>query len=35
LGGDRYRQILQTEGMVLLGEQVDEAENHYYLASKP
>ena len=34
LGAERYRQILHTENLVLLGEQSDEGDNHYYLASK-
>lgn len=35
LGAKRYKQILHTEGLVLVGEQSDEGDNHYYLASKP
>jgi len=35
LGGERYRQLLHTEGLVLDGEESDEGNNHYYLVSKP
>ncbi|MGA2814374.1 MAG: class I SAM-dependent methyltransferase [Candidatus Acidiferrum sp.] len=35
LGAARYRQILDTEGLILDGEQSDEGDNHYYLVSKP
>jgi hypothetical protein len=35
LGVDGYRQILRVEGLLLDGEQDDEGDNHYYLASKP
>jgi 2-polyprenyl-3-methyl-5-hydroxy-6-metoxy-1,4-benzoquinol methylase len=35
LGRRKYRQILNSEGLVLVGEQVDEGDNHYYFASKP
>lgn len=35
LGGERYRQLLRKEGLVLDGEESDEGGNHYYLASKP
>jgi SAM-dependent methyltransferase len=34
LGLARYREILLGEGLTLLGEDVDEGENFYYLASK-
>ncbi len=34
LGTDRYQQILHAEGLVLVGEELDEGENHYYLVSK-
>jgi 2-polyprenyl-3-methyl-5-hydroxy-6-metoxy-1,4-benzoquinol methylase len=35
LGGERYRQLLHTEGLILDGEESDEGKNHYYLVSKP
>lgn len=35
LGDERYRQLLHTEGLVLVGEESDEGDNHYYLVSKP
>jgi cyclopropane fatty-acyl-phospholipid synthase-like methyltransferase len=35
LGAESYQQILRTEGLVLVGEQLDEGGNHYYLVSKP
>ena len=35
LGAERYRQILHREGLILVGEQSDEGDNHYYLVSKP
>lgn len=35
LGAERYQQILHTEGLVLVGEQSDEGDNHYYLVSQP
>jgi 2-polyprenyl-3-methyl-5-hydroxy-6-metoxy-1,4-benzoquinol methylase len=34
LGSEMYRQILGAEGFALDGEQSDEGDNHYYLASK-
>jgi len=34
LGAEHYREILLAEGLVLVGEQVDEGQNHYYFASK-
>ena len=34
LGLGVYREILQAEGMVLIGEQLDEGENFYYFTSK-
>jgi 2-polyprenyl-3-methyl-5-hydroxy-6-metoxy-1,4-benzoquinol methylase len=34
LGLEVYREILQAESMVLVGEQLDEGENFYYFASK-
>jgi 2-polyprenyl-3-methyl-5-hydroxy-6-metoxy-1,4-benzoquinol methylase len=35
LGAESYQQILRAEGLVLVGEQLDEGSNHYYLVSKP
>ena len=35
LGFEVYRHILRSEGLVLDGEQCDEGDNYYYLASKP
>jgi 2-polyprenyl-3-methyl-5-hydroxy-6-metoxy-1,4-benzoquinol methylase len=35
LGAERYQQTLRAEGLVLVGEQVDEGDNHYYFVSKP
>jgi hypothetical protein len=35
LGAESYQQILSAEGLVLVGEQADEGNNHYYLVSKP
>jgi 2-polyprenyl-3-methyl-5-hydroxy-6-metoxy-1,4-benzoquinol methylase len=35
LGAESYRQILRAEGLILVGEQSDEGDNHYYLVSKP
>jgi len=35
LGVEGYERILRGEGLILLGEQVDEGGNHYYLVSKP
>jgi SAM-dependent methyltransferase len=35
LGAERYQQILRTEGLVVVGETVDEGENYYYFVSKP
>ena len=34
LGADSYRRILRAEGLILTGEEFDEGDNHYYLASK-
>ena len=31
LGSDRYREILASEGLSLVGETEDEGQNHYYL----
>lgn len=35
LGADEYRRIVTGSGLQLVGEQVDEGENHYYEALKP
>jgi hypothetical protein len=35
LGSHEYRQILESEGLVLVDEADDEGENHYYFARKP
>ncbi len=35
LGVQAYRQVLLAEGLVLVGEQLDEGDNYYYLVSKP
>ena len=35
LGSAKYQRILNAEGLTLDGEQSDEGDNHYYLASKP
>ncbi len=34
LGVGRYRELLQTEGLTLVGETSDECNNHYYSARK-
>jgi hypothetical protein len=34
LGRERYRQILNAAGLVLLGEGLDEADNHYYFSER-
>lgn len=34
LGSQVYQQILRTQGLTLVGEQCDEADNYYYLATK-
>jgi 2-polyprenyl-3-methyl-5-hydroxy-6-metoxy-1,4-benzoquinol methylase len=34
LGAERYQQILRKEGLVLVGEQSDDGDNHSYLVSK-
>jgi SAM-dependent methyltransferase len=34
LGYEAYRKALEAEGMSLVGTQLDEGENHYYLAQK-
>src|SRR5207245_4208252 len=35
LGFQAYQHILGGGGLMLVGEEVDEGDNHYYLASKP
>jgi len=35
LGAEVYRQLLETAGLVLIGETDDEGDNHYYMAVKP
>ena len=35
LGAEAYEQILRAEGLVPVGEEVDEGENYYYFVSKP
>ena len=35
LGADRYRKIVESEGLALVGETEDEGQNHYYFACKP
>src|SRR5579862_4352946 len=35
LGAECYRHLLQAEGLILVGEMSDEANNHYYSALKP
>jgi 2-polyprenyl-3-methyl-5-hydroxy-6-metoxy-1,4-benzoquinol methylase len=35
LGSAEYQRILHARGLTLDGEQSDEGDNHYYLASKP
>jgi 2-polyprenyl-3-methyl-5-hydroxy-6-metoxy-1,4-benzoquinol methylase len=35
LGVAGYEQILRAEGLTLVGESLDEGDNHYYFASKP
>lgn len=35
LGADAYRGLLETAGLILIGEAEDEGENHYYFARKP
>ena len=34
LGYETYREALMAEGLVLVGEDLDEGQNHYYSASK-
>jgi 2-polyprenyl-3-methyl-5-hydroxy-6-metoxy-1,4-benzoquinol methylase len=35
LGTHRYREVLQAEGLILVGEMSDEGSNHYYSVRKP
>ena len=35
LGAECYRQLLQAEGLILVSEMSDEANNHYYSVRKP
>jgi 2-polyprenyl-3-methyl-5-hydroxy-6-metoxy-1,4-benzoquinol methylase len=35
LGADVYQQILRAEGLLLIGEESDEGDNHYYFTAKP
>ena len=35
LGSDRYREILESVGLSLVGETDDEGQNHYYFVCKP
>lgn len=35
LGSDAYRKIVESEGLVLVGETEDEGQNHYYFVCKP
>jgi cyclopropane fatty-acyl-phospholipid synthase-like methyltransferase len=35
LGAERYREILQAEALILVGEMSDEGNNHYYSVRKP
>jgi hypothetical protein len=35
LGAEAYRRVLAGAGLVLVGEDDDEGENHYYFAAKP
>ena len=35
LGAECYREVLQTEGLILVGEMSDEGNNHYYSVRKP
>jgi hypothetical protein len=35
LGAQCYREILQAEGLILVGEMSDEGTNHYYSVRKP
>jgi 2-polyprenyl-3-methyl-5-hydroxy-6-metoxy-1,4-benzoquinol methylase len=35
LGAQCYREVLQAEGLILVGEMSDEGNNHYYSVRKP
>jgi len=35
LGAQGYREVLQAEGLILVGEMSDEGNNHYYSVRKP
>ena len=35
LGAQRYREVLEAEGLILVGEMLDEGDNHYYSVRKP
>jgi 2-polyprenyl-3-methyl-5-hydroxy-6-metoxy-1,4-benzoquinol methylase len=35
LGAHRYREVLQAEGLILIGEMSDEGSNHYYSVRNP
>lgn len=35
LGAESYEEILRAEGLVPIGEDLDEGQNHYYFASRP
>lgn len=35
LGSDAYREIVESEGLALVGEAEDEGQNHYYFICKP
>jgi 2-polyprenyl-3-methyl-5-hydroxy-6-metoxy-1,4-benzoquinol methylase len=35
LGAECYREVLQAEGLILVGEMSDEGDNHYYSVRKP
>ncbi len=35
LGSDKYRELVESEGLVLVGETEDEGQNHYYGVCKP
>ena len=34
MGYEAYRKALEAEGMLLVGTQLDEGENHYYFVQK-
>ncbi len=35
LGSDTYHSVIESEGLVLVGETEDEGQNHYYFVRKP